>query len=88
MLVLYEHTRLGITHGFGGVRTWKKDSRHGLDFNDCRGSRSLLWIFRGDKGINPYHGHRKDLCRVTMIYGEKKETVTGLIDTGNRLREL
>ena len=41
---------------FGGVRTWKKDSRHGLDFNDCRGSRSLLWIFRGDKGINPYHG--------------------------------
>ena len=52
------------------------------------GSCSPLWIFRGDKGINPYHGPQgKDLCRVTMIYGEKKETVTGLIDTGNRLRE-
>ena len=31
--------------------------------------------------------HRKDVCWVPMIYGEKKETVTGLIDTGNRLRE-
>lgn len=31
--------------------------------------------------------HRKDLCRVILKYGEREEAVTGLLDTGNLLRE-
>ena len=40
----------------------------------------------GIKGLICSMARRKDLCRVILKYGEREETVTGLIDTGNRLR--
>lgn len=41
----------------------------------------------GIKGLISSMAQRNDLCIVTLKYGEREERVTGLIDTGNRLRE-
>ena len=30
---------------------------------------------------------RRDMCRVVLQFGDRREEVSGLIDTGNRLRE-
>ena len=88
MLVLYEHTRAGyyawllVESGHGRripVMVW---------ILMIAGAAAACYGFSGGiKELIRTMAHRKDLCRVTMIYGEKKETVTGLIDTGNRLRE-
>ena len=88
MLVLYEHTR-------AGYYAWLLvESGHGRRIPVMgwilmiAGAAAACYGFSGGiKELIRTMAHRKDLCRVTMIYGEKKETVTGLIDTGNRLRE-
>lgn len=60
----------------------------------------LLWIFLaagGAFGVFGFSGEmrrmvrdmarRRDMCRVVLQFGDRREEVSGLIDTGNRLRE-
>ena len=88
MLMLYEHTK-------AGYYAWRI-----LQAGQGSGIPVLAWIFMmtgavlacygfsgGIRGLIRSMAHRKDLCRVILKYGEREEEVTGLIDTGNRLRE-
>lgn len=88
MLVIGQHT--GAGHYAAGF----------LDGETIGGLPASAWFFMigggvlgcygfsgGVKGLIASMAQRKDLCRVTLKYGEREERVTGLIDTGNRLRE-
>lgn len=88
MLMICEHTRAGYYAG----RMLQAGRRGPVSV--------LVWILMVTGAAAACYGfsggirelirsmaRRKDLCRVTMIYGEREEKVTGLIDTGNRLRE-
>lgn len=88
MLVLYEHTMAGYYAG----RILKGDSPGGIPaaawvFMVMGAAAACFGFSGGVKGLVKSMARRKDLCTVTLIYGERAEKVTGLIDTGNRLRE-
>lgn len=88
MLVIYEHTRAGYyaawllrgaTIGGLPVTAW---------FFIVAGAGAGCYGFsEGIKGLIASMANRKDLCTVTLSYRGSEERVTGLIDTGNRLRE-
>lgn len=88
MLVIYEHTAAGYYAGLileggspGGIpaAAW---------ILMVAGAAAACYGFSGGvKGLIKSMAQRRDLCTVTLIYGEREEIVTGLIDTGNRLRE-
>lgn len=88
MLMLYEHTKAG----YYAWRILKAGQDSGIPI--------LAWIFMAAGAVLACYGfsggiralirsmaHRKDLCRVILKYGEREEAVTGLMDTGNMLRE-
>lgn len=88
MLMLYEHTKAG----YYAVRI--------LQAGEGLGIPLLAWMFMiagsvlacygfsgGIRGLIRSMAHRRDLCKVILKYGEKEEAVTGLMDTGNLLRE-
>lgn len=88
MLVLYEHTR-------AGYYTWRI-MHTGLRGNIpaavwmlmAAGAAAACYGFSGGvRSLIRTMAHRKDLCRVILRYGEREESITGLIDTGNQLRE-
>ena len=88
MLVLYEHTRAG----YYAWRIMKAGRDTGIPVMAWLlmmiGAALACYVFSGGiKGLICSMARRKDLCRVILKYGEREETVTGLIDTGNRLRE-
>lgn len=88
MLVIYEHTMAGyyarriLENGSAGripAAAW---------ILIVVGAAAACYGFSGGvKGLIKSMAQRRDLCSVTLIYGEREEKVTGLIDTGNRLRE-
>lgn len=88
MLSIYEHTRAGYY------------ANRFLDGGRVGGIPAMAWIFMAAGGAAACYGfsgglksliksvsQRRDICAVTLKYGEREEKVTGLIDTGNRLRE-
>lgn len=88
MLVIYEHTMAGyyisrlMMAGQGGPvppAVWILMAAGGIAAC-CGFSGGVREYIRSMAG-------RKDLCSVIMTYGEREERVTGIIDTGNRLRE-
>lgn len=88
MLVLYEHTMAGYYAG----SILKGNSPGGIPAAAWGlmvvGAAAACFGFSGGvKGLVKSMAQRKDLCTVILIYGEREEKVTGLIDTGNRLRE-
>lgn len=88
MLVIYEHTRAG----YYAARILKGGTAGGLPatawlFMIAGASAGCYGFSGGIKRLIQSMAQRKDLCIVTLRYGEREEKVTGLIDTGNRLRE-
>lgn len=88
MLVLYEHT----TAGYYAAWILNGGTLAGLPATAwllmVAGAAAGCYGFAGGiKGFISSVAQRKDLCTVTLKYGEREEKVTGLIDTGNRLRE-
>lgn len=88
MLVIYEHTRAGyyvalLMNGgtIGGL------SAKACFFMITGAAAGCYGFSEGVKELISSMAHRKDLCTVTLKYGDREERITGLIDTGNRLRE-
>lgn len=88
MLMLYEHTA-------AGYYAWRI-----MEAGQDWGIPLLAWMLMiagavlacygfmgGIRALIRSMAHRKDLCRVILKYGEREESVTGLMDTGNLLRE-